>query len=129
MRIKGVGKLVAAFVMFLAASALAVHEAKPPPPPVESAAPVRVRAADEPPPSRAIHDDVPPWVKYAAPPAAPPKPTPPPAFVNAPPPLVLDNGDYVDAVDKCPDQPSNGNDDEDGCPEAETLKDRIILID
>ena len=119
------GKLVAAFVMFLAASALAIHEAKPPPPPVEGAAPARVRDADEAPPSRAIHDDVPPWVKYAAPPSSAP---PPIVSAPPPPPLVLDNGDYVDAVDRCPDQPGN-SDVDDGCPEPEGLKDRIILID
>ncbi|MGZ3439854.1 MAG: hypothetical protein ACXVDD_10065, partial [Polyangia bacterium] len=70
------GKLVAAFIMFLAASALAIHESKPPPPPRED--PIADRAppaaVDHTPPSRAVHDELPPWVKYAA-----PKVTPPPA--------------------------------------------------
>jgi hypothetical protein len=107
-----VGKLVAAFVMFLAASALAIHEAKPPPPPrVEEMAPSRsARPVDEAPPSRAIHDAVPPWVKYAA---------PPPANDNA------SDGDFADTVDKCPDQPS---DDNDGCPDPEPTQ-RIISIE
>ena len=70
------GKLFAAFVFFLAASALAVHEAKPPPPVDEPAASARAvtPADDEAPPSRAIRDEVPPWVRYGAPPA-PPRPT------------------------------------------------------
>lgn len=124
------GKLVATFSMFLAASALAIHESKPPPPPVAGAAPLRVRPADEAPPSRAIHDDVPPWVKYAAPPAPPTRPTPPRPTPPPPPPpaLVTENGDYIDVVDRCPDQP-NASDDDDGCPEPEGLRDRIILVE
>jgi hypothetical protein len=130
-----VGKLVAAFVFFLAASALAVHEAKPPPPPRVEIAPPPVPA--EAPPSRAIHDEAPPWVKYAAPTAvAPPRPTPPPAptlivtqipqrrvFIEE---STIEIGDIPDSVDRCPDQP-NDSDDNDGCPEP--IKDRIIEIE
>jgi len=124
-----VGKLVAAFIMFLAASALAIHESKPPPPPPpESATPVP--HVDEAPPSRAIHDAVPPWVKYAAPPTPPVVAEPPPRRV-----IVIDDGeisvssgDIPDAVDKCPDQPS-GEDIDDGCPEPEALEQRAIFID
>ncbi|HEX6837866.1 MAG TPA: hypothetical protein VF334_14910 [Polyangia bacterium] len=115
MRINGVGKLVAAFVFFLGASGLAIHEAKVPPPREEPALPSP--PVDVAPPSRAIHDEVPPWVKYAA---------PPPRTVS-----TVDDGeigDVIDVVDKCPDQPSD-NDDSDGCPEPPTLQDRIILID
>jgi len=126
-----VGKLVASFVFFLAASALAIHESKPPPP--HDVAPPLPRPVEAAPPSRAIHDEVPPWVKYAAP------ATPPRAPVIVEPPLrrvitiedseiTVSNGDIPDAVDKCPDQPSN-DEDNDGCPEPEGLKDRIILID
>ena len=126
------GKLIAAFLFFLGASGLAIHEAEVPPPPREErvAPPV-----DETPPSRAIHDDVPPWVKYAAPRAPAPRPVPPPSTIvlPLPPPAVvtLDDGeigDVIDVVDKCPDQPSD-DDDNDGCPEPEGLRDRIILID
>ncbi|HEX9105191.1 MAG TPA: hypothetical protein VF997_23430 [Polyangia bacterium] len=130
------GKLVAAFVFFLAASALAIHESKPPPSPERDvASPPVERAVDAAPPSRAIHDAVPPWVKYAAPPAAAPSgptialplpPPPPPRSV-----VTIDDGeigDVLDVVDKCPDQPTD-NDDSDGCPEPQALADRIILID
>ena len=123
------GKLVAAFLFFLGASGLAIHEAEVPPPRQERVAP----PVDETPPSRAIHDEVPPWVKYAAPPAVrTPAPPPPPTIVlpMPPPPVVTlddgESGDVIDVVDKCPDQPS---DDDDGCPEPEGLQDRIILID
>ena len=114
------GKLIAAFLFFLGASGLAIHEAEVPPPPREErvAPPV-----DETPPSRAIHDDVPPWVKYAAPPAPIVLPMPPPAVVTID---DGESGDVIDVVDKCPDQPS---DDDDGCPEPQGLDDRIILID
>ncbi len=121
------GKLVVAFVFFLAASALAIHEAKPPPPPVAGAAPSVVRHDDDDatPPSRAVHDDVPPWVKYAPPPAsAPSRPT---ASVAAS--EDIDSaGDVPDEVDRCPDQPTD-NDDSDGCPEPPQLRTEIILID
>ncbi len=126
------GKLVAAFLFFLGASGLAVHEAKVPPPGVEPAR--TTPPAVEPAPSRAIHDDLPPWVKYAAPPApAPSRPTVAVPIVRPmPPPIVRiddgESGDVVDVVDKCPDQPTD-NDDSDGCPEPEGLRDRIILID
>jgi len=128
MRIKGVGKLVAAFVFFLAASALAIHESKPPPPPREETAPsVVVRPVDATPPSRAIHDELPPWVKYAAPAPAPSKPIA--VVINQMPPrrMIIDVEstieivDTVDAVDRCPDQPT-GRDDEDGCPEPDVDK-------
>ena len=127
------GKLVAAFVFFLAASALAVHEAKPPPPPRVELAPPPVRA--EAPPSRAIQDEVPPWVKYAAPPVvAPPRPTPAPTLIVTQIPQrrvfieesTIEVGDIPDSVDQCPDQP-NDSDDNDGCPEP--IKDRIIEIE
>ena len=137
------GKLVAAFVFFLAASALAIHESKPPRPHADDdavVAPPEPRV-QEPPPSRAVHEETPPWVKYAAPPTPPP---PPPVTVTVPMPprrvitiesstITFENGDIPDVVDKCPDQP-NGRDDEDGCPEpyngpTNGLDDRIILID
>lgn len=130
MRITGVGKLVAAFVFFLGASGLAIHEAKVPPPREEPARPAPPAAVT--PPSRAIHDDTPPWVKYAAPPA--PAPSGPTIALPMPAPrtvVTIDDGeigDVVDTVDKCPDQPTD-NDDSDGCPEPEGLNDRIILID
>jgi hypothetical protein len=126
-----VGKLVAAFIMFLAASALAIHESRPSPPPPEE--PVAVASRTEPlevdhtPPSRAVHDEVPPWVKYAT-----PTPPPPPKMVVtriAPPVALVDpvSGEYlIDVVDRCPDQP-NDRDDNDGCPEPE--RDRIILVE
>ena len=127
------GKLVAAFIMFLAASALAIHESKPPPPPPQTRAPVR--HVDEAPPSRAIHDAVPPWVKYAAPPAQPPPPPQPTLVIAQVPPrqIVITESEVevdgvVDDVDKCPDQP-NDSDDNDGCPEPEGLRDRIILVE
>lgn len=127
------GKLVAAFLFFLGASGLAIHEAEVPPPPREQrvAPPV-----DETAPSRAIHDE-PPWVKYAAPPAPAvraPAPPPSPTIVLPIPPRAFvtvddgESGDVVDPVDRCPDQPSD-DDDRDGCPEPEGLRDRIILID
>ena len=128
------GKLVAAFVMFLAASALAIHESKPPPPPPETGAPVRHVDVDEAPPSRAIHDAVPPWVKYAAPPVQPPPSSPPPTVVvtQLPPRQFVITGseaaDVADVDDRCPDQPSD-SDDNDGCPEPEGLRDRIILVE
>lgn len=131
------GKLVAAFVFFLAASAVAIREAKPPAPRVDSdvtaPAPARV---DEAPPSRAIHDEVPPWVRYASPPAPPRPPT-----VIAPPPItrvitiepttieIYESGDLPDVADKCPAEPDDHADD-DGCPEPENgPKERTILID
>ena len=131
---KGVGKLVAAFVFFLGASGLAIHEAKVPPPREEPTRPAPL--LDVTPPTRAIHDDVPPWVKYAAPRAPAPSPitVPPPRItLPMPPPrtvVTIDEGeiDIIDPVDKCPDQPTD-NDDSDGCPEPEGLRDRIILID
>jgi hypothetical protein len=133
-RITGVGKLVAAFVMFLAASALAIHEAKSPQPPETRAAP-RVDETPPPidhaPPSRAIRDEVPPWIKYAAPPPPPPTmriETPPRRVFIEESEITVSGDDIPDAVDKCPDQP-NDSDDNDGCPEPEGLKDRIILID
>lgn len=130
------GKLVAAFVFFLGASALAIHESKPPPPPrdVPRAEPA---AIDHTPPSRAVHDEVAPWVKYAprpAPPALPPVITSievkPRVFIESSTiTLVEPNGDYVDVVDRCPDQPTS-RDDEDGCPEPiNQLEDRIILVE
>jgi hypothetical protein len=116
--------------MFLAASALAIHESKPPPPPPET--PAAVRHVDEAPPSRAIHDAVPPWVKYAAPPAPPPPPPPVTVVVTQLPPRTItieeSSIEMVDAIDKCPDQP-NDSDDNDGCPEPEGLRDRIILVE
>lgn len=136
MRINGVGKLVAAFVFFLGASGLAIHEAKVPPSreePARAAPP----SVDVTPPSRAIHDDVPPWVKYAAPRVTTPSTiaAPPPSItLPLPPPprtvVTIDDGeiDLVDTVDRCPDQPTD-NDDSDGCPAPEGLNDRIILID
>ena len=127
------GKLVAAFVFFLGASGLAIHEAKVPPPREE---PARVAPpVDATPPSRAIHDDMPPWVKYAAPPT--PAPSGPTIALPLPPPpppravVTIDDGeigDVIDVVDKCPDQPTD-NDDSDGCPVPEGLDDRIIMID
>ncbi|HEX8953027.1 MAG TPA: hypothetical protein VF945_14330 [Polyangia bacterium] len=125
------GKLVAAFVFFLAASALAIHESKPPPSPERDvASPPVERAVDAAPPSRAIHDAVPPWVKYAAPPvsAAPSRPTPSARTI-----VTIDDGeaggDIPDAIDRCPDQPTD-NDDSDGCPEAgPRTQPEIILID
>lgn len=133
------GKLVAAFLFFLGASGLAIHEANVPPPRAEPAR--RGPPVDVAPPSRAIHDDVPPWVRYAAPPApAPSGPTPVPsgptiALPLPPPPprsvVTIDDGeigDVIDVVDKCPDQPTD-NDDSDGCPDPQGLDDRIILID
>ena len=125
---KGVGKLVAAFVFFLGASGLAIHEAKPPPPPRDTpTAGIATPPVDEAaPPSRAIHDEVPPWVKYAAPPARAITAPPPPTIILAQPPRVvitLDDGesdDVPDVSDKCPDQPSG---DDDGCPEREIIID------
>ena len=124
------GKLVAAFVFFLAASALAIREAKPPAPPVAAAAPRVAPPDDEAPPSRVIRDEVPPWVKYAAPtpppPPAPPQPQPPRVItIESSEITIYENGDVPDAVDKCPDQPTDG-DDNDGCPEAAERPDLII---
>jgi len=127
-RIKGVGKLVAAFVFFLGASGLAIHEAKPPAPPRQTPAArvVAPAAGETAPPSRAIHDEVPPWVKYAPPPARAIAAPPPPTIIVEPPPRVvitLDDGetdDVPDVSDKCPDQPSG---DDDGCPEREIIID------
>jgi hypothetical protein len=135
-----VGKLVAAFIMFLAASALAIHESKPPPPPRED--PIASRPVadeiDHTPPSRVVRDEVPPWVKYATPKAtpAPPPPPPPPQMrvVHIEPSRVFtfdsDSSDDVpDAIDRCPDQP-NDRDSEDGCPEVDgRLASRIILVE
>ena len=36
--------------------------------------------------------------------------------------------ELVDTVDRCPDQPTD-NDDNDGCPEPEGLRDRIIMVE
>jgi hypothetical protein len=132
-RINGVGKLVAAFVFFLAASALAIHESKPPPAPRDEIAPAIVPPVDATPPSRAIHDEVPPWVKYAAPAPAPPRAPPPLTITVAQIPprhITIDEStiELVDVVDKCPDQPTD-RDDNDGCPEPEGLRDRIIEIE
>jgi hypothetical protein len=126
-----VGKLVAAFIMFLAASALAIHESKPPPPSPQTVTPVR--HVDEPPPSRAIHDAVPPWVKYAPPPPLARPSSPPVIVVTQLPPrqfVITESevGDVVDVVDKCPDQP-NDSDDNDGCPDSEGSRNRIIEIE
>jgi len=133
-----VGKLVAAFVFFLAASAVAIREAKPPAPRVDPdvTAPAHVTApADEAPPSRAIRDEVPPWVKYAAPPAPPPSPPPierpitrvitiEPTTIE-----IVDPSDIPDVIDKCPAEPADDADD-DGCPEPYNgPKERVILID
>ncbi len=135
------GKLVAAFVFFLAASALAIREAKPPAPTPQSvedevAAPSGAEPTTHlsPPPvetapSRAIRDEVPPWVKYAAPP--PPRQR----VITVESSIIIfdDNesrdsdGDIPDISDKCPDQP-NESDDYDGCPETGP-KERVILID
>jgi hypothetical protein len=118
-----VGKLVVAFVLFLAASAAALHEARtaaPPPPPPEHVAmngPRLERAADDAPPSRAIHDAVPPWVKYAAPRPATDEVRPP---IDRPEQLV----DAIDESDRCPDQPSG---DDDGCPEPAVEPPTITL--
>jgi hypothetical protein len=117
-----VGKVVVAFSLFLAASALAIHEAKPPPaPPSTRPAPARVE------PALPAFREAPPWLKYAAPPAAPTPPAPrvvvAPGVVAAPPPppvLTVSEGDAPDAEDRCPDQPT---DDDDGCPEP------IILVE
>jgi hypothetical protein len=128
-----VGKLFAAFIMFLAASALAIHESKPPPPPRED--PIASRPVadeiDHTPPSRVVRDEVPPWVKYAT-----PKATPPPqrivVHVDPPPVFTFDgesNGDIPDAIDRCPDEP-NDRDSEDGCAEVDgRLASRIILVE
>jgi hypothetical protein len=130
-----VGKLVAAFSMFLAASALAIHESKPPAPPPTATEPAASRAepavSDHTPPSRAIHDEVPPWVKYAAP-AAPPPPPPPHTVISI---ESWDgpSGDIPDIVDRCPDEPTS--DDLDGCPEPVrgtvrvTTGQEIILVE
>jgi hypothetical protein len=126
-----VGKLVAAFIFFLGASALAIHESKPPPPPREE--PIAPVVVDHTPPSRAVRDEVPPWMKYAA----PPKPvTPKTTVVRIEPEPPIErrviiteseiSGDIPDVIDRCPDQP-NDRDDNDGCPEPE--KDRIILFE
>jgi hypothetical protein len=132
-----VGKLVAAFVFFLAASALAIHESKPPRPRADDDAVVTPPEPrlQEPPPSRAVHEETPPWVKYASPAPAPPPVTKPVLRVITiePSTITFENGDIPDVVDKCPDQPT-GRDDEDGCPEpyngpTNGLDDRIILID
>jgi hypothetical protein len=131
-----VGKLVAAFVFFLAASALAIREAKPPAPPIDAdvATPSPPAAhVDEPPPSRAIRDEVPPWVKYAAPTVTPPPPPPQRVITIESSIITFDNGDSADdvpdVIDKCPDQPSD-SDDNDGCPEpANAIEDRVILVD
>jgi hypothetical protein len=126
-----VGKLVAAFIFFLGASALAIHESKPPPPPREDPiAPVAPEKIDHTPPSRAVRDEVPPWVKYAT----PPKPTTVVHIEPPPPPIerrvVITESeisvDIPDAIDRCPDQP-NDRDDNDGCPEPE--RDRVILFE
>jgi hypothetical protein len=129
-----VGKIVAAFVFFLGASALAIHEAKPPPSPVD---PPRVEPVDVAPPSRAVRDEVPPWVKYAAPtpPPAPPPVIKPPLVIEVKPRVIITEStieyvDVVDVVDRCPDQP-NDRDDNDGCPEpvdGRGLDDRVITL-
>ena len=128
------GKLAAAFVFFLAASALAIRESKPTPLPVAdeattAVAPVHV---DEAAPSRAIRDEVPPWVKYATPTVtAPVRPTPPRPVITieASDITILDgesNGDIPDVSDRCPDQP-NDSDDNDGCPES-TIREDVRLV-
>jgi hypothetical protein len=115
-----VGKLVAAFIMFLAASALAVHEAKPPPPPRQEPAVVA---------SRVETPDVD---------RAPTPPPPPRRVITIEPPTIAlvdpQSGDYLDVVDRCPDEPTAGaRDDEDGCPEPEPIRtrtrDEIILYE
>jgi hypothetical protein len=125
-----VAKLVAAFVFFLGASALAIHESKPPPPPREIAR-AEPTAIDHTPPSRAVHDETPPWVKYAP---APAPPAPPPVItrtIEVKPRVFVTESEIeiVDVVDRCPDQPTS-RDDEDGCPEpVNQLEDRIILVE
>jgi len=131
-----VGKLVAAFVFFLAASALAIHEAKPSPPREEQAPPATpARVAPQPPASPAapgpvVRDEVPPWVKYATPPPVAQKPVT--RVIRIEPSTIEfeSGGDIPDVVDRCPDQPDD-RDDNDGCPEPDRspLEDRIILID
>ena len=131
------GKLVASFVFFLAASALAIREAKPPPrvdPDVTAPVHVAPPVDDAAPPSRAIHDELPPWVRYATPPAPPPPtvtPAPITRVITIEPTTIemIDPGDIPDVADKCPVEPDD-NADNDGCPEPDNrLEDRIILID
>jgi hypothetical protein len=126
-----VGKLVAAFIFFLGASALAIHEAKPQAPPREDPIAAAVPATiDHTPPSRAVRDEVPPWVKYAT----PPKPVTVARIEPPPPPIqrrvVISESEIVfdtpDVADVCPDQ-VNVRDDNDGCPEPD--RDMIILVE
>jgi hypothetical protein len=130
-----VGKLVVAFVFFLAASALAIHEAKPSPPrdPDAAPAPARVTPAPVAPatPGPVIRDQAPPWVKYATPAPAPATRPITRVITIEPTTIEIESGDDIpDVVDRCPDQPDD-RDDNDGCPEPDRaqLEDRIILID
>jgi hypothetical protein len=101
-----VGKVVLAFLFFIAASVLAIQEARPrrtppPHPHVELAAPAPAPLA---PPSRAISDPIPPWVRYAPPLVAPDEDDRDSA------------DDIIDVEDRCPDEPT---DNDDGCPEPD----------
>jgi hypothetical protein len=116
-----VGKIVIAFLFFLAASTLAIREARPLPAPE----PARVEPPlSHEPRSRAVHDAVPPWVRLAPPPPLPPAIAVPPVAVppvTVPTVIVIDEerdsgADVLDEVDRCPDQPED-NADDDGCPE------------
>jgi hypothetical protein len=99
-----VGKVLLAFLFFIAASGLAIQEARPrrtAPPPARAEPGARAPLA---PASRAVSDPVPPWVRYA--------PPPPPAEEND-----RDSADdIIDVEDRCPDEPT---DNDDGCPEPD----------
>jgi hypothetical protein len=118
-----VGKIIVAFVGFVAASVLAVRETRPiaaastpSPSPSPLTSPITSTITSTPttvsgvyePAVRVVHE-APPWVKYAI-----PVPT-----------ITVDEGDIVDVSDKCPDQPT---DNEDGCPEPEG-KERVIRLE
>ncbi len=131
------GKLVATFTLFLAASALAVHEAHPPPRPVDAVAPPRA-LDDATPPARGLDDPVPPWVRYAAPPAPPPPPpplapppiAPPTIVIDGPPPatIIVDGPDLVDPSDRCPTEPQDDVD-SDGYPDPEPAQRLVIRLE
>jgi hypothetical protein len=123
-----VDKLILAFTLFLSASGFAVHEARSASTCARAPAPMARADDDAAPTSPAIYE-TPPWMRYAAPAPPvppPPAPPPPPTIVTARSGDTIDTIDPVDsdseavpdAVDRCPDQPEDNRDDDDGCPEV-----------
>jgi hypothetical protein len=122
-----VGKILAAFTFFLAASAFALHESRPHAPPHASATlgrgPTLARVEPMPiAPTRVTEDRIPPWVRYAPPPVEARTTAAP--TVAAPGRAVAVDGEserdgagaVLDVIDRCPDEPDDNRDD-DGCPE------------